>query len=75
MTQIIDQPPTIAGACVTDEDVRNYIQRIQNNADLTKEQRYTLLDSLTFIVWNRHPQGMTAPVLAEISKAIEDQCQ
>jgi hypothetical protein len=72
MTQTIDQPPTVTDASITDEDVRNYIQRIQNNADLTKEQRYTLLDQLTFVVWNKHPDGTMARVLGEISKAIEE---
>jgi hypothetical protein len=72
MTQTIDQPPTVTDASITDEDVRNYIHRIQANARLTRDEKYKLLDSLTFIVWNKHPDGTMARVLGEISKAIEE---
>ena len=59
---------------LTDEDVRAHIRRIQANKYLTQEQKYNALDSLTFLVWNKHLEGLAAKVLTDISKAIEELC-
>lgn len=55
---------------VNDETVRAYIRRIQNSKRLSNDEKYSLLDSLSFLVINNHSDGIAARVLDEISKAI-----
>ncbi len=56
---------------VTDEIILETIASILRNPRLSQQQKYDRLDALTFVVWNQHPDGPTARVLNDISKAIE----
>jgi hypothetical protein len=41
------------------------------NGDYSPDERYELLDKLTFAVHNNHARGAAADVLDEVSKAID----
>ncbi len=56
---------------MTDLEVLLKIKQIECS-DLSPEEKYKQLDTLTFEVWNKHPDGMAARVLDEISKAIQE---
>ena len=55
---------------VTDEVIRETIASVLRNPRLTQQEKYDRLDALTFVTWNQHPDGPTASVLDDISKAI-----
>jgi hypothetical protein len=65
----IELPPV---RTVTDEIIRETIASILHSPRLTQQQKYDRLDALTFVTWNQHPDGPTAGVLGDISKAIEN---
>lgn len=56
---------------ITDQTVRAWIQRISCHLTLSRDEKYSLLDGLSFLVINRHEDGLTAKVLNEISAAID----
>ena len=64
----VELPPV---RTVTDEIIRETIASVLRNKRLTRQEKYDRLDALTFVTWNQHPDGPTARVLDDISKAIQ----
>lgn len=55
---------------LSDEAVRAGINKALYG-DYTQQEKYDLLDNLTFAVYNNHADGAAADVLDEVSRAID----
>jgi hypothetical protein len=63
----VDYVATSGTASLTDGDVRRAYSEIVNNAQLTDQAKYYMLDGLYQRTMNDHPRGAGADVLEEIS--------